>query len=497
MPSPFPLRWALAAAAAACIFGAGVLAAIAPAHGLPALCGTALLLVGGGLLARWGGIGVVQRQMATAAEVERAAAAIGRRRARVITEMAHTLGASLDYSRVLEAAMDVGALGLKASTSRARLVSMVLLFDKSQKLYVATSRRLIARDAVVTVPGQKGILAEALTQSEPIIGGSGARDPELSYFASFQDARSVLVIPLRAGFQNYGLLVFGSTERGAFSEEHVELLAAISTQATIALQNAALYGDLREEKERIIVVEEDARKKLARDLHDGPTQSISAIAMRVNFIRSVVEQDPSRAAAELEKVEDLAHRTTREIRHMLFTLRPLVLENQGLAAALEQLRQKMWDTHGLALTLDIEPGVEELISAQAQGVLFYIIEEAVNNARKHAAARNHWVRLYHREQYVITEIQDDGVGFDPALTAVAYDQRGSLGMVNMRERAALVEGTLLIDSAIGAGTKITVLLPAAYPPPEPDSGDTARHAPAVPDTDDSQGAHPQNRADRP
>jgi signal transduction histidine kinase len=106
-----------------------------------------------------------------------------------------------------------------------------------------------------------------------------------------------------------------------------------------------------------------------------------------------------------------------------------------------------------------QSGTDELLEPHAQGVLFYVVEEAVGNARKHAQAAHIWVRIYRHENYVIVEIQDDGVGFDLDAVNANYDQRGSLGMVNMRERAALAEGTLHIDSAKGKGTKIQVLVP--------------------------------------
>jgi len=93
----------------------------------------------------------------------------------------------------------------------------------------------------------------------------------------------------------------------------------------------------------MIEVQEEARKKLARDLHDGPTQSVSAIAMRLNLIRMMLTRAPEKVEDELIRAEDLARRTTKEIRHMLFTLRPLVLESQGLHAALEAMAEKMLD----------------------------------------------------------------------------------------------------------------------------------------------------------
>jgi two-component sensor histidine kinase len=187
---------------------------------------------------------------------------------------------------------------------------------------------------------------------------------------------------------------------------------------------------------------------------------VAAIAMRVNYIRRLIERQPQQALEELWKVEDLARRTTKEIRHMLFTLRPLVLETQGLLPALQQLAEKMKDTYDLTVTIEGQPDVESFLDINGQGVLFYIIEEAVNNARKHAQSDEIWVRLYRHEGMIATEIEDHGVGFDVEAVDASYDRRGSLGMINMRERAEIIEGTLRIESAKGQGTKITVLIPA-------------------------------------
>jgi signal transduction histidine kinase len=130
-----------------------------------------------------------------------------------------------------------------------------------------------------------------------------------------------------------------------------------------------------------------------------------------------------------------------------------------LVAALEQLAEKMKETHNTNVVVQTQPNVEGYTDTNTQGVLFYIIEEAANNARKHAQSQHIYVRLYRRETFVVVEIEDDGVGFDVAAVDAGYDKRGSLGMVNMRERAELIEGTLRIQSAPGRGTKITILIP--------------------------------------
>ena len=292
-----------------------------------------------------------------------------REQARAIFEMANTLSATLDHRRVLDEAQNIGMLNLHARLGpETRLISAVLLFQgEDNKLRVATSRGLTRADGSVAVPGRRGILGLALQQGEPVFAGDAVRDPELRYFVAFQNAKSVLAIPLKAGFDVYGVMIFGCDQPNAFTDENVELMTAIGTQSTLSLQNAVLYQNLRIEKEKIVAVEEDARKKLARDLHDGPTQSVAAIAMRVNYIRRLIERQPQQALEELWKVEELARRTTKEIRHMLFTLRPLVLETQGLVAALGQLVDKMRETHNLNVGLKAQPEVEKLSRYQRAG----------------------------------------------------------------------------------------------------------------------------------
>jgi signal transduction histidine kinase len=385
-----------------------------------------------------------------------------RERTRAIYEMGAALSSTLDYQKILDAAMNAGALGLRDLDRRGkeRLVCAVLLFrSRDNSLHVVTGRGLARTDGDRVTAGESGIIGETLKTCMPVFGTSAKKDPELQYFVAFQSCRSVLCIPLRAGFDNYGVLMYGSDRSDAFTDEHTELLTSVGTQATVALQNAVLYENLLNERNRIVEVEEEARKKLARDLHDGPTQSVAAIAMRMSIIYRMLERTPDEVPAELKKIEDIARKTTKEIRHMLFTLRPLVLENQGLSAALDQLAEKMKETHDQPVAVKVSREAERALDSTQQGVIFYIIEEAAGNARKHAKAKLITVTVNRQEDIVLVQIADNGVGFDTRAVEANYDSRGSLGMVNLRERTELLGGTLRIESALGRGTTITVLVP--------------------------------------
>jgi signal transduction histidine kinase len=380
---------------------------------------------------------------------------------RVISELASTLSATLNYNKVLEAVLEVGEAGIRElGQPDSAHVSLVMLFSHND-LQIVASRHLPHRDQNSTFQGKSGVLAQALTTAEAVITDAPAADPELGQLIVMHGCQQAIIVPLRAGFENFGAVVFASTQPDAYTEDQQELLIAVCNQAIVALQNAQLYQSLIEEKERIVAVEEKERKKLARDLHDGPTQSIAAIAMRINYVRMLLDrqQDPKQLAEELAKIEDLARRTTKEIRHMLFTLRPLILETQGLRAALEQYITKLAETDPIPVHLEAMPEVDQRLERNAQGVIFYIIEEAIGNARKHAQAENIWVRLHIRGDILTIEVEDDGAGFDVEAVQVRYDERGSLGMINMHERAELVNGKLSIASAPGSGTRITLTVP--------------------------------------
>jgi signal transduction histidine kinase len=380
-------------------------------------------------------------------------------RLRSLLRQIASLNATLNYERVLETTLDLAASALSESgVADARLISALLLFTE-HRLFVAAARGLSPSDLRAEFPGEQGIIENSLVSGDISICQHPSADPELRRLVAFYACDAAVCIPLVVGLEIYGLLLFGHPEQTYFTEERLELLQAIAQQARVALQNAQLYRDLEQEKERITEIQDEARKKLARDLHDGPTQSIGAIAMRVNFARRLVMRDPNAAADELFKIEELARRTTKEIRQMLFTLRPLVLESEGLVAALNQLSEKMLENHNQNVIIQAAPEAVEDLEVGKQGVIFFIIEEAVNNARKHANASHIWVRLARKGDLLYLEVEDDGAGFDLSAVEANYRQRSSLGMVNLRERAELVNGVLRIDTAIGRGTRIAVTVP--------------------------------------
>ncbi|MBN2045412.1 MAG: GAF domain-containing protein [Anaerolineales bacterium] len=453
---------AIAAAVAVLVFGMILSMQLGNAAGLAALLQPAIVLVLTGLAA-----GMVSQQVGYALqnqlEFEQAELERQQRqeydRIRALYRVTTRLTSTLNLDKVLDTALDTAAEVLIEPGMDNLLASAVLLFS-GEKLVVNSARRFTASDLRTTIPVRAGTIYESLRSMQARKCLNPADDPELLKFVTLRECGAVYTYPIRNNQEIYGSLVFGHPDPEFFDSARTEILNIIGRQAVVALQNASLYRDLELEKERIMEIQEDARKQLARELHDGPTQSVAAIAMRVNFARRLIDRDPAKAGEELFKIEDLARRSTKEIRHMLFTLRPLALETSGLAAALISMAEKTMDTYEQRVVIEVDQEAVEELEMSKQGVVFYIVEEAVNNARKYAEAELIRVSLkkIHRE-VVLLEIEDNGVGFNVGEVDAGYEQRGSLGMVNMRERTDLLNGIFQISSDVGKGTHIRVYIP--------------------------------------
>jgi signal transduction histidine kinase len=373
---------------------------------------------------------------------------------RSLYEVAYALSTTMDYRHVLEAA-------LRESRRLVPYTCGFVLLSSGQEseLFVAASESLSIADQARRIRVSGGLLGEALRSTEARTSDV-AQQRDLQIFESLRTCRNVCIIPLRAALRTYGLMVVAADRSGSFTGEQIDMLTALASYAIIALHNAQLIFDLKEERTKLLSKEEEVRHQLARDLHDGPAQSIAAITMNVEFIRRLLDRDPKRVIEELDKLSALAKRTTYEVRTMLFELRPLVLETQGLKVTLEQYLERFKGNNaGTAIVLEADEMGDVHLDTKTEGTLFNIIQEAVNNALKHAKARHIWVRMHREGKLLHTVVQDDGQGFDKAAVLRTYEKRGSFGLLNIDERARLVGGQAEMESTIGKGTTVTIVVP--------------------------------------
>jgi len=295
------------------------------------------------------------------------------------------------------------------------------------------------------------------------------------------EVASLICVPLVAKSEIIGVIqVLNKADGADFGDDDLDLLISFAAQSATAIENARLYQDLKWERDRIIAVEEEIRRRLARDLHDGPAQLLVAIVGNIEFIRKLFEYEPEKVVDELGNLVPLAQKALRQLRTLLFDLRPVILETQGLVPALESYvrrREEASEPLGLRRERSDErsspsgrspayrlrvSGFSGRLETRAERAIFGIVQEAVGNVKKHAQAHNAWIDVAEQDGNLRVEVRDDGRGFDADKLTAEYGQRGSLGMLNMREQAEAIGAKLSVRSHPGQGTTVTLTAPL-YP----------------------------------
>ncbi|HID65262.1 MAG TPA: GAF domain-containing protein [Anaerolineae bacterium] len=381
----------------------------------------------------------------------------------VLNEMSTSLSSTLDLDQVLTLIMERINAVLKVEAG-----SLLLIDDETEELVfqIALGEKAEGVKPFRLQMGQ-GIAGHVAQSGEPLMISDAQKDRRhykaVDVTTDFL-TRSILCVPMIIKGRVIGVIEIMNKLEGDFTENDLTLLNSIATYAAIAIENARLHQSVLAERDRVVVAQEEVQKKLARDLHDGPTQLVAGMLMRLDFVKKALTRDPSLVEEEIARLMDLGQRASHQMRTLLFELRPLVLETKGLVPALETfLTRRQKDEAGTTLHLEVrtEGGDGQLTrrDPKDEAAIFAIVQEAVNNALKHAQADNIWVRLAEQAGELMVIVQDDGVGFDTAAVDSDYEQRGSLGMVNIRERAELVGGRLTLRSAPGRGTEVMIRVP--------------------------------------
>jgi signal transduction histidine kinase len=311
----------------------------------------------------------------------------------------------------------------------------------------------------------EGLAGWVFTQCKPLIVGDVSEDERFAQhvddFSGFE-TQSLIAVPLMTPTEKLGVVQVVNKKSGEQFDEHdLDILSALSAQAAVIYVNARLVQELEQEKNRVIALQDQMNKKLARDLHDGPAQTLAAMMMDAEFIIKLYEHEPERVPAELQELRAAAAKTLDQVRNAMFQLRPLVLETQGLEPALEQYVERRNTKEGMNIHLDVR-GLEERLSSRVESLCFAIIHEAIGNVKKHAEADNAWIVVERKGDRLTVAVRDDGAGFDVSSTQANYDARGSLGLLNIQERAEVLGGRYAIESAPGKGTLVYLIVPLAH-----------------------------------
>jgi len=387
--------------------------------------------------------------------------------AAVAVENARLYEAATRWSRQLESLNEIGnALATETDLERlldlvcrrlrelldARLV-IVLLPVGSEELRLAAAAGDGAPELVGIVTTRKGSKSGRVLErrsSERV--DSVVDDPEVDAQVTREvKARTGLWVPLVARNNTIGTIV-AHDKQGRdprFTDDDLRLAETFATRAAVAVDLSERVA--RDALRRVVAAQELERQRLARELHDETGQALTSILLGLKPLEDTVTSDGARRAVAELRQRVVA--TLQDVRRLAVELRPKALDDFGLVPALERLVGGFAEQTGIAVDLEAS-GVGGRLPPEVETVLYRIVQEALTNVVKHADARTVSIVIAQQGGGVTAVIEDDGRGFDPARAG-----EGRFGLQGMRERLALLDGELRVESRSGAGTTLVVQVP--------------------------------------
>jgi signal transduction histidine kinase len=389
---------------------------------------------------------------------------------------AQELSAMVEMSRILASTMDLGRL-LQNSLERIVLsfegayCSLISLRQLDGRLKLAGVHRQPGAPEGNTEPELVAAAAKAVEKEGPV---GAAWDGQVGALGadSFAGGRSyrTLGVPLRAQERTLGGLALAALwQETSLRAEELNLLNAFAQQIATSVENAQLYGMLRQREgeledlvRQLVNAQEGERQRITRELHDETGQKLTALAIGLAAVEANLASEDVRGAGSLVRnLRGVADLAITELRKVMTNLRPSQLDDLGLVPTLRWYLREHAERHpGLRLELEADQLTRRLPSS-VETVLFRVTQEALSNVVRHAHATLVTVTLAQERNGVRLEVKDDGVGFDASAIGVPSPQAraSGWGLVGMRERVALAGGEFAVHSKLGHGTRVTVELP--------------------------------------
>lgn len=341
-----------------------------------------------------------------------------------------------------------------AQLAEALLQGVVSLFTADSGALILADSGASASGTLLTTRHGDGVVADSQTLLD--CGAQGpapavltALDPPVRALAGRRGRG--LITPLLLERKVFGVLVLAYEREETFRQSDLWTLSAIASHVTMALRNAQLY--LWSEELAIA----DERSRIAREIHDGLAQSLAHKIMRLDLCLKLINRDHVRLAAELETLKESVRADIQDVRHSILALRPLDLEQRGLSEAVQAYINQFSHDTGIRIDTTIVP--LEAIAPKVQTALFRLVQEALNNIRKHAQATTASVSIALDGGWIVMRVSDTGRGFDVAEALRRVPGQTGIGLKGMLERTTAAGGTLTIASSAGQGASVEVRLP--------------------------------------
>lgn len=379
-----------------------------------------------------------------------------------LNSMSVALNRSLDLETILANALD-HTLKLTAMEAGA----IYLIDEHTRELELAAHKgisREVARVAV-NLGLSANFCAAADQAGEPLVVEDTSRYARGAKAALLADKmRSMVRVPFKSSGGLLGIICLGSGSDRNFSDAKIELLNSVGNQIAAAVQNARLYRELQRKErmrgellQKVITAQEEERKRIARELHDQTSQALAALMVAVGTAATQSAEGVD-VSESLARMRALAVDTLEEVHRLIFDLRPTLLDDLGLMAAMRWYAETRLGEAGVKVRVELA-GEERRLAPQMETALYRVVQEAVNNVANHSGAQNFTLTFVLKTDSVTIMMIDDGWGFDMAELARSRDRKRGLGLMGMKERVELLGGTFAVYSELGGGTKITIDVP--------------------------------------
>lgn len=279
-----------------------------------------------------------------------------------------------------------------------------------------------------------------------------------------------LLCPIMSKGNLIGILILGKKQSEvAYSDEEVDLIMTMANEAAIALENARILDSLKNQQlqveqllAQVVLAQEEERKRISVDLHDSVAQWLVAASYHIQTCRHVLSGNTTgRAQEELASMSSTINKSLKELRRVVIGLRPPALDELGLTHALRKSVEDL-QADGLEGKFS-EVGSPCRLPSSVEIAAYRVIQEALNNIRKHAGATKVNVRLQFLKEKLMVDISDNGKGFDLSRTLDSAVEVGHVGLVGMKQRAEMLGGEIKIKTGEGGGTSIVLTLPIQQP----------------------------------
>lgn len=262
---------------------------------------------------------------------------------------------------------------------------------------------------------------------------------------------TLMTVPVKIKSRPIGVLSAINPRARSFDENQVALMAILGAFAGVAIENARLHAQSH------YALLADERGRIAKDMHDGLSQSLFSASLEVDVMRKRLQAHPEEADRRLERVQSIIVRSLAELRRYIYDLRPVSLDKLGLIGAIDMRVKEIAETNGIRTRLYAE-GDERPLPPGAEACLYRVAQEAITNVAKHAEASRVVIVIKYRQSGVTMIVEDDGHGFDLAEAVRRVELDESIGLKSMRDRVA-AEGGRFDVSSHDRGTVVTVDLP--------------------------------------